>query len=122
MMRNSKGPWRYVNPGLRMYVDVTAVVRSKSGRGYLLRLLPLADGRSGAVLPALLEDPRFGIIQRSFLESVRNAGKKRNRPQPARRTMHQQHRADRQHSASWWGSFRPCSGLPSGPPLSCAGR
>ena len=43
-MRNSKGPWRYVNPGLRMYVDLTAVVRSKSGRGYLLRMLP-AGGR-----------------------------------------------------------------------------
>ncbi len=86
MMRNSKGPWRYVNPGLRMYVDLTALVRSKSGRGYLLRMLPLADGRSGAVFPALLEDPRFGIVQRSFLESVRNAGKKRNRPQPPRRT------------------------------------
>ena len=86
MMRNSKGPWRYVNPGLRMYVDLTALVRNKSGRAYLLRMLPLADGRSGAVLPALLEDPRFGIIQRSFLESVRNAGKKRSSPQPPRRT------------------------------------
>ena len=86
MMRNSKGPWRYVNPGLRMYVDLTALVRNKSGRGYLLRMLPLADGRSGAVLPALLEDPRFGIIERSFLESVRNAGKRRRSPQPPRRT------------------------------------
>lgn len=86
MMRNSKGPWRYVNPGLRMYVDLTALIRNKSGRGYLQRMLPLADGRSGAVLPALLEDPRFSIIQRSFLESVRNAGKKRSSPQPPRRT------------------------------------
>ena len=86
MMRNSKGPWRYANPGLRMYVDLTAVARSKSGRAYLLRILPLADGRSGAVLPALLEDPRFGIIERSFRESVRKAGRKRNRPQPPQRT------------------------------------
>ena len=84
-MRNSKGPWRYVNPGLRMYVDLTAVVRSKSGRAYLLRVLPLADGRSGAVLPALLEDPRFGIIEHSFRESVRKAGTRRSRPQPPRR-------------------------------------
>ena len=82
LMRNSKGPWRYVNPGLRMYVDLTAVVRSKAGREYLVRALPLADGRSGAVLPALLEDPRFGIIERSFLESVRKFGSKRRRPQP----------------------------------------
>ena len=31
-MRNSKGPWKYVNPGLRMYVDLTPLVRNKSGR------------------------------------------------------------------------------------------
>ncbi|BCW65599.1 phosphoenolpyruvate synthase [Arthrobacter sp. NicSoilB4] len=84
-MRNSKGPWRYVNPGLRMYVDLTSVARSKSGRAYLLRVLPLADGRSGAVLPALLEDPRFGIIERSFRESVRKAVLRRDRPQPPER-------------------------------------
>ncbi|MGO4804379.1 PEP/pyruvate-binding domain-containing protein [Arthrobacter sp. 2MCAF15] len=63
-MRNRNGPWQYVNPGLRMYVDVTAMVRSKYGRRYLLRILPLADGRSGAVFPALLEDPRFGVRER----------------------------------------------------------
>ena len=86
MMRNSKGPWRYTNPGLRMYIDLTAVARSKSGRAYLLRILPLVDGRSGAVLPALLEDPRFGVIGHSFREYVRKAGQKRNRPQPPQRT------------------------------------
>ena len=86
MMRNSKGPWRYTNPGLRMYIDLTAVARSKSGRAYLLRILPLADGRSGAVLPALLEDPRFGVIGHSFRDYVRKAGPKRNRPQPPQRT------------------------------------
>lgn len=84
-MRNSKGPWRYVNPGLRMYVDLTAVARSKTGRNYLLRVLPLADGRSGAVFPALLEDPRFGIIEHSFRDYFRKAGAKRNRPQPPQR-------------------------------------
>ncbi|HSN35907.1 MAG TPA: PEP/pyruvate-binding domain-containing protein, partial [Arthrobacter sp.] len=86
MMRNSKGPWRYVNPGLRMFVDLTAVVRNKTGRGYLLRVLPLADGRSGAVLPALLQDPRFSIIERPFLQSLRRAGAKRGLAEPARRT------------------------------------
>ncbi|MGO4191379.1 PEP/pyruvate-binding domain-containing protein [Arthrobacter sp. YAF17] len=85
MMRNSKGPWRYANPGLRMYVDLTAVARSKSGRAYLLRILPLADGRSGAVLPALLEDPRFGVIERSFGQSLRGAGRRRNCPQRPQR-------------------------------------
>ncbi len=63
-MRNRNGPWEYVNPGLRMYVDVTAMVRNKRGRRYLLRMLPLADGRSGAVFPALLDDPRFSVRER----------------------------------------------------------
>ncbi|MDQ0076307.1 PEP/pyruvate-binding domain-containing protein [Arthrobacter oryzae] len=63
LMRGNKGPWKYVNPGLRMYVDLTPLVRSKSGRRTLQRMLPLADGRSAAVLPALLEDPRFSIVR-----------------------------------------------------------
>ena len=86
LMRNSKGPWRYVNPGMRMYVDLTAVIRSKSGRAYLLRILPLADGRSGAVLPALLEDPRFGIIEHPFRAGLRKGGAGRRVPAPPRRT------------------------------------
>ncbi|MBP1137849.1 pyruvate,water dikinase [Arthrobacter sp. PvP023] len=73
LMRNSKGPWKYVNPGLRMYVDLTPIVRSKSGRKALLRLLPLADGRSAAVFPALLEDPRFSIVR----PARRKPGRKR---------------------------------------------
>jgi phosphohistidine swiveling domain-containing protein len=62
---NRKGPWQYVNPGLRMYVDLTPLVYNKFGRGYLRRILPLADGRSGAVIPALLQDPRFAARQRT---------------------------------------------------------
>lgn len=87
VMRNSsKGPWRYVNPGLRMFVDLTAVVRNRAGRAYLLRVLPLADGRSGAVMPALLEDPRFSLIEHSFRESLRKAVARRKAPQPPRRS------------------------------------
>ncbi|MDN4642743.1 PEP/pyruvate-binding domain-containing protein [Arthrobacter sp. PsM3] len=85
VMRNSKGPWRYVNPGLRMYVDLTAVARNKYGRAYLLRVLPLADGRSGAVMPALLEDPRFSLIEHSFRESLREAAARRRLPHTAPR-------------------------------------
>lgn len=84
VMRNNKGPWRYANPGMRMYVDLTAVVRSKSGRAYLLRMLPLADGRSGAVLPALLEDPRFGILERPLRARLRKDGAGRRVPPPSR--------------------------------------
>ncbi|RKR19766.1 pyruvate,water dikinase [Arthrobacter oryzae] len=63
-MRNRKGLWQFINPGLRMYVDMTPFVHNKYGRRYLLRMLPLADGRSAAVFPSLLEDPRFGLRER----------------------------------------------------------
>jgi pyruvate,water dikinase len=64
-MRNRRGAWQFINPGLRMYVDMTPFVHNKYGRRYLLRMLPLADGRSGAVFPTLLEDPRFGVRART---------------------------------------------------------
>ena len=69
VMRNRKGPWRYVNPGLRMYVDLTAVVQNKWGRRYLTRMLPLADGRSAAIFPELLADPRFAVSGRLKIPS-----------------------------------------------------
>ncbi|MET1034536.1 MAG: PEP/pyruvate-binding domain-containing protein [Arthrobacter sp.] len=58
-MRNTEGRWRYVNPGLRMYVDLSPMLRSRAGRRAMLRMLPLADGRSATVFRALLRDPRF---------------------------------------------------------------
>lgn len=64
-MGNRKGPWQYLNPGLRMFVDLTPALSSRLGRGYLLKVLPLADGRSAAVFPALLADPRFRAAQRA---------------------------------------------------------
>ena len=75
LMRNSKGFWRYVNPGLRMYVDLTAVVHNRWGRRYLQQVLPLADGRSAAVFPELLADPRFAVRPRT----------RKTRPRAARR-------------------------------------
>lgn len=63
MRGNNRGPWKTVNPGLRMYVDLTPILRNKSGREVLAKVLPLADGRSAAILPALLEDPRFSVVR-----------------------------------------------------------
>jgi pyruvate,water dikinase len=82
LLRNSKGPWKYVDPGLRMYVDLTPVVRNKSGRKALLRMLPLADGRSAAVFPTLLEDPRFSVV-RAAGRKPRRAGFRRSAGTPA---------------------------------------
>lgn len=63
MRGNNQGPWKYANPGLRMYVELTPIIRNKSGRQLLEKMLPLADGRSAALLPALLEDPRFSAVR-----------------------------------------------------------
>ena len=71
LMRGNKGPWKYVNPGLRMYIELTPIIRSKSGRKALVRMLPLADGRSAAVFPSLLEDPRFAVVRRPRKKSDR---------------------------------------------------
>jgi phosphohistidine swiveling domain-containing protein len=75
MWGDRRSPWTYVSPGLRMYMDLTPVLRSKSGRRALVRMLPLADGRSAAVLPALLDDPRFSVIKRPLRKApVKAAG------------------------------------------------
>lgn len=78
MRGNNQGPWRYANPGLRMYVELTPILRNKSGRQLLEKVLPLADGRSAALLPALLEDPRFSVIRPS-----RNTSSHRGSTAPA---------------------------------------
>ncbi len=82
LVGNRKGPWRYVNPGLRMYVDITPAVRNKWGRRYLARILPLADGRSAAVFPELLADPRFAVMKRprkDTLEALKAGRRERSR-------------------------------------------
>jgi rifampicin phosphotransferase len=76
-MQDDSETWRYASPGLRMYVDLTPLLRSRSGRRVLLKVLPLADGRSGAILPALLEDPRFGVIGRPRGKPARKDRSKR---------------------------------------------
>ncbi|MDQ0822956.1 phosphohistidine swiveling domain-containing protein [Arthrobacter sp. V4I6] len=74
---NRNGPWKYLNPGLRMFVDLTPAMRSKLGRRYLLQVLPLADGRSASVFPALLEDPRFRVVKptRKFAAKAERSGR-----------------------------------------------
>ena len=80
LMRGTKGPWKYVNPGLRMYVELTPFIRNKSGRKAMMRMLPLADGRSAAVFPALLDDPRFSIVKPARRKSSRKASGGKDAP------------------------------------------
>jgi len=76
MRGNNNGPWKSANPGLRMYVDLTPILRNKSGRKIMAKLLPLVDGRSAAILPALLDDPRFRVAR---LPRKASPGKKSGR-------------------------------------------
>ena len=76
---NRRSPLAYVNPGLRMYADLTPLLRTTSGRRMLLKWLPLADGRSASVLPALLEDPRFALTKEQPRRSTLRASDGRRR-------------------------------------------
>lgn len=82
MRGNNKGPWKTVNPGLRMYVDLTPILRNQSGREVLAKVLPLADGRSAAILPALLDDPRFSVARPPRSKSGRKGSTAPARTQP----------------------------------------
>ncbi|MDR6559373.1 pyruvate,water dikinase [Arthrobacter pascens] len=80
LMRGDQGPWRqYATPGLRLYVDLTPAFHSKRGRQTLLKAIPLADGRSAALLPALMEDPRFTV------RKERHAGNRNQQPKGQRK-------------------------------------
>ncbi|MBD1538293.1 pyruvate kinase [Arthrobacter sp. S13_S34] len=87
MRGNNNGPWKTVNPGLRMYVDLTPILRNKSGRDLMARMLPLADGRSAAVLPALLEDPRFSVARPPRRKSKANTAPARTQAKGAQGTQ-----------------------------------
>ncbi|WP_406633657.1 PEP/pyruvate-binding domain-containing protein [Pseudarthrobacter quantipunctorum] len=87
MRGNNNGPWKTVNPGLRMYVDLTPILRNKSGRDLMARMLPLADGRSAAILPALLEDPRFSAARPPRRKSKANTAPARTQAKGAQGTQ-----------------------------------
>jgi phosphohistidine swiveling domain-containing protein len=87
MRGNNNGPWKTVNPGLRMYVDLTPILRNKSGREVMARMLPLADGRSAAILPSLLDDPRFSVARPPRRKSKANTAPARAQAKGAQGTQ-----------------------------------
>ncbi|MFP3460304.1 PEP/pyruvate-binding domain-containing protein [Arthrobacter globiformis] len=54
--------YRSAQIGMRMFVDVTSLLRSKGGRRSLQRAMKVADARSVDVLAYLAADPRFALI------------------------------------------------------------
>lgn len=54
--------WQMRAAGMRPYIDLTPVVRSKSGRRTVLRMFRVAEARSAELLQTLYEDPRFSVV------------------------------------------------------------
>ncbi|MET1155780.1 PEP/pyruvate-binding domain-containing protein [Arthrobacter sp.] len=63
--------YRFAQAGMRIYLDVTQLLRSKGGRSGILRLMKAADARSVEVLRHLAADPRFSLIKESRLASLK---------------------------------------------------
>ncbi len=59
------GPTPYVQPGQRIFFDLTPVLRSAVGRAIVPRVFDVMEARSAAVLRLLFEDPRFSVTSRS---------------------------------------------------------
>ncbi|MFD1214251.1 PEP/pyruvate-binding domain-containing protein, partial [Arthrobacter sp. GCM10027362] len=69
-MRDERTGWRLAEAGLRPFVDLTPVVRSKGGRRTMLRMFRVAEARSAALLERLYQDPRFSVIRGSRSPNV----------------------------------------------------
>jgi pyruvate,water dikinase len=55
----------------RLFVDITAVVRSSLGRRLAPRVLDFMEARSAVILRVLFDDPRLAIVDRSPLPVLR---------------------------------------------------
>ncbi|PNH80808.1 phosphoenolpyruvate synthase [Arthrobacter sp. AFG20] len=67
---NGPAAYRSAQIGMRMFVDVTSLLRSKGGRRGLLRAMKVADARSVDVLAHLAADPRFALTRAPKLASL----------------------------------------------------
>jgi len=61
------GPPMYADPGQRLFVDLTPVLRSRVGRSLMPRVLDVMEARSAVVLRGLLGEPDLSLTQRSPL-------------------------------------------------------
>ena len=66
------GPSPYAEAGQRMYIDLTAVARSTTGRRIAPRVFDVMEARSATVLRRVFEDPRFSVTRRTPLGMLRH--------------------------------------------------
>jgi rifampicin phosphotransferase len=69
------GPAVLVEPGQRLFIDLTRVIRSRVGRSLMPRVLDVMEARSAVVMRRLFDDPRLSITQPSPRPFVRRAGR-----------------------------------------------
>lgn len=65
------GPGLLAEAGMRLFINVTAVVRSRIGRQILPSALQIMEARSVPIVRALFADPRFSLLYPSRLPFVR---------------------------------------------------
>ncbi|WP_433876608.1 PEP/pyruvate-binding domain-containing protein [Sinomonas atrocyanea] len=68
------GPAVVAEAGGRLFIDATAVLRSRAGRQLAPRVLDVMETRSAEVLRSLASDPRFALAARSPLGLLRRIG------------------------------------------------
>jgi phosphohistidine swiveling domain-containing protein len=64
------GPRAVVEAGMRLYVDVTPVIRDSLGRRIIVAVTSVGEARSSVVLSHLTADPRFAPFSRSRRSSM----------------------------------------------------
>ncbi|WP_374223622.1 PEP/pyruvate-binding domain-containing protein [Arthrobacter sp. ISL-30] len=69
-----KGPPPYAEAGQRVYFDLTAVLRSATGRAIVPRVFDIMEARSATIMRRLFDDPRFAITSRTPLRLIRHVG------------------------------------------------
>lgn len=69
------GPAVLADPGQRLFVDLTGILRSRVGRALVPRVLDLMEARSATVLRRLFDDPRLSVTQRSRLPFLRRVAR-----------------------------------------------
>jgi len=67
-----RGPSPYAVAGQRIYLDLTAVVRSTTGRRIVPKVFDVMEARSATVLRKVFEDPRFSVTRRTPLGLLRH--------------------------------------------------
>jgi pyruvate,water dikinase len=70
--RPHNGPPPYAEAGQRIYFDLTAVVRSTTGRRIVPSVFDVMEARSATVLRKVFEDPRFSVTRRTPLGLLRH--------------------------------------------------